>query len=117
MDMGSANERRRYYAMPPLIGWAHTQNDPCHYAVYPQNYAHGLCFDMFCCGYITTDFNHILQGYFAIEATIWWNRHKMAIIWLNRHKKHNIIQDSLQAFEEIVVFPVLKFFENQQKRN
>ena len=25
--MGSANERRRYIVMPPLIGWAHTQND------------------------------------------------------------------------------------------
>ena len=110
LGMGSNNERRRYYITSPLIGWAHTQNDPCHYAVYPQNYAYGLCFDMFCCGYITTDFNHILQGYFAIEATIWWNRHKMAIIWLNRHKRHNIIQDSLQAFEEIVAFLVLKVF-------
>ena len=45
MGMGSANERRRYIATPsricrahthndpnatsPLIGWAHTQNDPC----------------------------------------------------------------------------------------
>ena len=26
--MGSANERRRCYAMSSLIGWAHTQNDP-----------------------------------------------------------------------------------------
>ena len=25
---GSANERRRYIFMPPLIGWAHTQNHP-----------------------------------------------------------------------------------------
>ena len=27
--MGSANERRRYYVTPSLIGRAHTQNDPC----------------------------------------------------------------------------------------
>ena len=27
--MGSANERRHYNVMPPLTGWAHTQNDPC----------------------------------------------------------------------------------------
>ena len=26
--MGSANERRRYYVTPSIIGWAHTQNDP-----------------------------------------------------------------------------------------
>ena len=28
LGMGSANERRRYIITPPLIGWAHTQNDP-----------------------------------------------------------------------------------------
>ena len=27
--MGSANERRRYNVTASLIGWAHTQNDPC----------------------------------------------------------------------------------------
>ena len=26
LDMGSANERRLYIAMSPLIGWVHTQN-------------------------------------------------------------------------------------------
>ena len=25
--MDSANKRRRYYVTPPVIGWAHTQND------------------------------------------------------------------------------------------
>ena len=30
--MGSVNERRRYIATPSLIGWAHTQNDPCLYS-------------------------------------------------------------------------------------
>ena len=29
LDMGSANERRRYIIMSSLIGWAHSQNDPC----------------------------------------------------------------------------------------
>ena len=29
LGMGSANERRRYYVTPPLIGRAHTQNDLC----------------------------------------------------------------------------------------
>ena len=29
LGMDSANERRRYYVTPPLIGRAHTQNDPC----------------------------------------------------------------------------------------
>ena len=28
MGMGTANERRRYNKTSPLIGWAHTQNDP-----------------------------------------------------------------------------------------
>ena len=27
--MSSANEKRRYIATPPLIGWAHTQQDAC----------------------------------------------------------------------------------------
>ena len=27
LGMGPANERRRYIVTPPLIGWAHTQND------------------------------------------------------------------------------------------
>ena len=27
--MGSANGRRRYNVKSPLIGWAHTHNDPC----------------------------------------------------------------------------------------
>ena len=30
-NMGSANERRCYIVMAPLIGWAHTQNDPILY--------------------------------------------------------------------------------------
>ena len=29
--MGSANEKRCYIVMPPLIGWAHTKNDSCCY--------------------------------------------------------------------------------------
>ena len=29
MGTGLANERRRYMATPPLIGWTHIQNDPC----------------------------------------------------------------------------------------
>ena len=29
LGMGSANERRRYIVTSSLIGWAHTQNDPC----------------------------------------------------------------------------------------
>ena len=28
LSMASANERRRYIVTSPLIGWAHTQNDP-----------------------------------------------------------------------------------------
>ena len=32
--MGSANERRRYYVTPSLIGRAHAQNDPW-YAIWP----------------------------------------------------------------------------------
>ena len=34
LSMGSANERRHYYVMPPLIGWAYTQNDP--WSLLPQ---------------------------------------------------------------------------------
>ena len=30
LAMGSANERRRYIVTLPLIGQAHTQNDPCY---------------------------------------------------------------------------------------
>ena len=29
LGMGSANKRRRYNLTPSLIGWAHTQNNPC----------------------------------------------------------------------------------------
>ena len=29
LDMGSANEKRRYIVTSSLIGWAHTENDPC----------------------------------------------------------------------------------------
>ena len=29
--MHPANKRRRYIVTSPLIGWAHTQNDPCCY--------------------------------------------------------------------------------------
>ena len=29
VDMGSANERRRYNATSYFIGWTHAQNDPC----------------------------------------------------------------------------------------
>ena len=31
LGMGSANEGRRHYVAPPLIGLAHSQNDPCGY--------------------------------------------------------------------------------------
>ena len=30
MCMRPANERRRYIVTSSLIGWVHTQNDPCH---------------------------------------------------------------------------------------
>ena len=36
LGMGSANERMLYYAMPSLIGWAHTQNEPCLYLARPS---------------------------------------------------------------------------------
>ena len=29
LSVGSTNQRRCYYITPPLIGWVHTQNDPC----------------------------------------------------------------------------------------
>ena len=31
--MCSANDRRRYIVTSFLFGWAHTQNDPCHYGI------------------------------------------------------------------------------------
>ena len=31
LHMRLANERRRYIVTSYLIGWAHIQNDPCHY--------------------------------------------------------------------------------------
>ena len=34
--MRPANERRRYTVTPPVIGWAHTQNDPWSLAPYIQ---------------------------------------------------------------------------------
>ena len=30
LGLGSANEKMRYIVMPPLIGWAHSQNYPCY---------------------------------------------------------------------------------------
>ena len=30
LGMDSANERRHCIVTPPLIGWAHTQNDYCY---------------------------------------------------------------------------------------
>ena len=30
LNMGSANEKRRYNVTSSLIAWAHTQNDPCY---------------------------------------------------------------------------------------
>ena len=40
LGMGSANERRRYIVTPPLIDWAHTQNDPWlwYYRLHITNY-------------------------------------------------------------------------------
>ena len=61
--MRPANERRHYNVTLPLIGLAHSQNDPCHQlkacnniTVYPKKYAHGFCFAVLCCGYTLTDF-------------------------------------------------------------
>ena len=34
--MGSANEKRRYIVTSSLIGWAHTQNNPCIYISYDR---------------------------------------------------------------------------------
>ena len=40
LGMGLANERRHYIVMPPLIGWAHTQNDPFYcWNIYTSYYA------------------------------------------------------------------------------
>ena len=40
LAMGSANEKRRYYVRPFLIGWAHTQNNSllwCHMSMMAYN--------------------------------------------------------------------------------
>ena len=52
---GSANERHRYIVTAPLIGWAHSQNDPwkwyimiwtaCHHWSINSLRAHVACFD------------------------------------------------------------------------
>ena len=34
LGMGSANEKKHYIVMPPLIGWAHIQNDPLDFIFY-----------------------------------------------------------------------------------
>ena len=34
--MVSANQRRRYIVTSPIIGWAHTQNDPAHWILDEQ---------------------------------------------------------------------------------
>ena len=36
--MRPANDRCHYIAMPSLIGWVHTQNDPCHMFFNQQQY-------------------------------------------------------------------------------
>ena len=33
--MRRANDRQHYNVTSPLIGWAHTQNDPCMYNTFP----------------------------------------------------------------------------------
>ena len=45
--MGSVNERRRYIVTPPLIGWAHTDDDPCTYSMSREICAR-FCFILFC---------------------------------------------------------------------
>ena len=41
VGMGSANERRRYNVTSSLIGWAHTQNGPWVFMVFPFKFAWG----------------------------------------------------------------------------
>ena len=36
LGMHPANERRRYTVTSPLIGWAHTQNDPCFSSIFTE---------------------------------------------------------------------------------
>ena len=40
--------------------------------VYPQKYAHGLWFVLFCYGFVTVNYTHILQGYFSGSEVIMW---------------------------------------------
>ena len=63
--------------------------------------AHGLCFDLFCCGYMPVEFNHILQGCFTgtgaiIRLLVWTSpqhhaqkaRHQNSIVskeWWCKH--------------------------------
>ena len=50
--MCPANERRRYSVMSSLIGWAHTQNNPCIFAQKYDICPHALVFEhgSGCCG-------------------------------------------------------------------
>ena len=38
LHMRPANERRRYVVTSSLIGWVHTQNDPCRFPIAPQGH-------------------------------------------------------------------------------
>ena len=42
LGMGLANERRRYYVTPSLIGWAHTQNDDWIYILHEMYSIDGI---------------------------------------------------------------------------
>ena len=59
LGMGSANERKRFIVTPPLIGWAHTQNDAWHVDGSVQDCSTSTANVLATTTYCTTFYNYV----------------------------------------------------------
>ena len=87
--MRSANERRRYNVTSPLIGWAHTQNDPW------KSIDH-TTYRRVCCGWKFGRFGIRWQTFccinFILFALEWFYSYDFQVQWItNRYSERYVV--------------------------
>ena len=97
MGMGLANEKRHYYIIPLVIGWAHTQNDPCI-----SLYAAGAIYNMDHSKVIIwyTYYEHELFHLLAVNSQLYWHM-DIYTLWFYQsliNKEINVVQTDEYSF-------------------
>ena len=83
LAMDSANERRCYIVTPPLIGWAHTKNDPCNAIITEHPFHEDFSFTIQIRWKFLLWFHSWSHGCYKQFHMLWYSSCNMCTIWQN----------------------------------